>query len=124
MQTDDTSAISWSVTFRQEQRNCCPPGKYWIVRKEVVEAFGKYGIEFHTEGEWESITNQKNDKHYELIIVEQTEMYINSLDSKKQEVKDLKKEYKKQVKNICKIECQTEFISEYVNFVSTLLQNI
>lgn len=30
--------MKWSVTFRQEQRNCCPPGKYWIVRKELIEA--------------------------------------------------------------------------------------
>jgi predicted ATP-dependent serine protease len=109
---NDCRKISWGQKNRKG-----PMGMLYYT-------FGKYGIEFHTEGEWESITNQKNDKHYELIIVEQTEMYINSLDSKKQEVKDLKKEYKKQVKNICKIECQTEFISEYVNFVSTLLQNI
>ena len=40
MQGDDTQTvpIKWSVTFRQEQRNCCPPGWYWIVRNEVVEA--------------------------------------------------------------------------------------
>jgi hypothetical protein len=38
MQSIDTTPISWTVSFRQEQRNCCPPRKYWIVRKEVVEA--------------------------------------------------------------------------------------
>lgn len=30
--------MKWRVTFRQEQHNCCPPGKYWIVRHEVIEA--------------------------------------------------------------------------------------
>ncbi len=30
--------MKWSVSFRQEQRNCCPPRTFWIVRKEVVEA--------------------------------------------------------------------------------------
>jgi predicted ATP-dependent serine protease len=84
--------------------------------------FGKNEIEFHTEGEWISMTNQKNNKHYELIIVEQTEMYIKSLDNNKQEVRELKKEYKKQVKALSKIECETEFISEYVKFVSNLLR--
>ena len=52
MQTDDTSAISWSVTFRQEQRNCCPPGKYWIVRKEVVEASSAEAAEAEVRKRW------------------------------------------------------------------------
>ena len=30
--------MKWRIVFRQEQRNCCPPGQYWIVRQEVVEA--------------------------------------------------------------------------------------
>ncbi len=30
--------MKWRVTFAQEQRNCCPPGKYWIVRTQTVEA--------------------------------------------------------------------------------------
>ena len=30
--------MKWSVTFRQQQQNCCPPGKYWIVRTCTVEA--------------------------------------------------------------------------------------
>jgi hypothetical protein len=30
--------MKWLVVFRQEQRNCCPPGKYWIERQESIEA--------------------------------------------------------------------------------------
>lgn len=40
MQGHDSQKVSmkWSVTFRQQQQNCCPPGKYWIVRTCTVEA--------------------------------------------------------------------------------------
>lgn len=40
MQNDDSRTVSmkWLVTFRQQQQNCCPPRKYWVVRKETVEA--------------------------------------------------------------------------------------
>jgi hypothetical protein len=40
MQGHDPQTVSmkWSVTFRQQQQNCCPPGKYWIVRTCTVEA--------------------------------------------------------------------------------------
>jgi hypothetical protein len=30
--------MKWTVTFSQEQRNCCPPSKYQIVRTTVVDA--------------------------------------------------------------------------------------
>lgn len=30
--------MKWKVTFRQEQRTCCPPRKHWVVRTETVEA--------------------------------------------------------------------------------------
>lgn len=30
--------MKWSVTFSQEQRNCCPPSVYQIVRTTVVDA--------------------------------------------------------------------------------------
>lgn len=29
--------MKWQVTFRQAQKNCCPPKEYWIVRTEIVE---------------------------------------------------------------------------------------
>lgn len=30
--------MKWQVRFRQQQQNCCPPGKYWVVRTEIVES--------------------------------------------------------------------------------------
>lgn len=30
--------MKWAVTFRQQQQNCCPPGKYWIVRTCTIDA--------------------------------------------------------------------------------------
>lgn len=30
--------MKWQVTFRQAQKNCCPPRTYWIVRTQTVEA--------------------------------------------------------------------------------------
>jgi hypothetical protein len=30
--------MKWLITFRQAQKNCCPPGKYWVVRKAEIEA--------------------------------------------------------------------------------------
>ena len=30
--------MRWKITFRQEQKNCCPPGKYWLVRHQEIEA--------------------------------------------------------------------------------------
>lgn len=29
--------MKWLVKFHQEQKHCCPPGRYWIARKEIVE---------------------------------------------------------------------------------------
>ncbi len=44
--------MKWLVTFRQEQRNCCPPGKYWIARKEVVEASSAEQAKQQVENGW------------------------------------------------------------------------
>lgn len=30
--------MHWLITFRQAQKNCCPPGKYWIVRQAEIQA--------------------------------------------------------------------------------------
>lgn len=40
MQGHDSRTLSmkWAVTFRQQQQNCCPPGKYWIVRTCTIDA--------------------------------------------------------------------------------------
>ncbi len=54
MQGHDPQAISmkWSVAFRQEQRNCCPPREFWIVRKEVVEAPSAESAEAEVKRRW------------------------------------------------------------------------
>ena len=54
MQSTDKETVSmqWQVTFRQQQKNCCPPGKYWIVRNEVVEAESAESAEQQVVNSW------------------------------------------------------------------------
>lgn len=30
--------MRWLIKFRQQQKHCCPPSDYWIVRTREVEA--------------------------------------------------------------------------------------
>jgi hypothetical protein len=30
--------MQWTVTYRQEHINCCPPGRGWIVKKCTITA--------------------------------------------------------------------------------------
>jgi predicted ATP-dependent serine protease len=86
--------------------------------------FEKNGIDFHTEEEWSCVEDKKENKSYELIIIEQTVLYIESLDKKDKNVKNLKKEYNRNMKVLNKIDCETEFTSKYVEMVSLLLKNL
>ena len=47
-----TVPMKWSVTFRQEQYNCRPPGQYWIVRNELVEAPSAEQAEVEVKKAW------------------------------------------------------------------------
>jgi len=60
----------YQVRFRQRQRNCCPPGEYWVVRTETVEADTadsaeqqvKRGWRFNHEIEIKSVKEIKDDQ--------------------------------------------------------------
>ena len=44
--------MKYQVRFRQQQQNCCPPKKYWLVRTEVVEADSPEQAQQQVEHAW------------------------------------------------------------------------
>lgn len=62
--------MKWRVRFRQEQQNCCPPGKYWLVRTSEVEADSEeeakkqvmHGWRYNHKIEIKSVERVSNDK--------------------------------------------------------------
>jgi predicted ATP-dependent serine protease len=79
--------------------------------------FGKDGIEFKTESEWNTV---ESNVSYLDIVIAQTENFIKSLDKSNPKVKNFLKEYKKLGKEIIKIEDDSTFISEYTKLVLDL----
>jgi|GEM_PF-3005709 len=56
--------MKWQITFKQPQHNCCPPGRYWIVRKTVIEAATEQEAEAELLNRW---------KYNQAIIIKRIE---------------------------------------------------